>query len=372
MRVLVVGGGIGGLSATIALRERGIDVDVVERDPAWSVYGVGIIQPGNALRALAMLGLAEQCVEAGHPIVGSRVFLADGETLVDEAEFPTMVEGLPAANGIPRPHLHEILTSRTRQSGARVRTGVTVTELSERAGAATVICSDGSTDQYDLVIGADGLYSQIRSEVFEPDLSPKFTGQICWRVNLPRLDGLDEIQLYLGPDGSAGFVPLGQELMYMLTIETPIAGWREEIERVGAAALYRERLKPFRGVVAQQRELVVDDDAVVVRPIEDILVAPPWHRGRVVLVGDAAHGMTPHCGQGAAQAIEDGIVLADELASCASIDDALQAYSDRRYDRCREIFEGSERIGLWEQDHTLAIDPAATRMAVAIAAGAPL
>jgi 2-polyprenyl-6-methoxyphenol hydroxylase-like FAD-dependent oxidoreductase len=372
MRVLVVGGGIGGLSATLALRRAGIEVDVVERNPDWSVYGVGIIQPGNALRALHELGLAEACVTAGHRILGTRTFLADGETQVAATDFPPLVEGLPPANGLPRPRLHEILTGTVRESGAGIALGVTVGSLRQDDDGVEVVLSDGSSERYDLLVGADGLYSQIRGEIFGSELVPRDTGQVCWRVNLPRLEGLERIELYLGPHGSAGFVPLGDELMYMLTIETPVEDWRGEIARRGAASVYRERLAPFAGPIAQMRELITDDDAIVLRPIENILVAPPWHRGRIVLVGDSAHGMTPHTGQGAAQAVEDGIVLAQELARGGPLADALAAYTERRYERCRTILEGSEAIGRWEQDHSLDIDLDAMHGLVAMTAMSPL
>jgi 2-polyprenyl-6-methoxyphenol hydroxylase-like FAD-dependent oxidoreductase len=372
MRVLVVGGGIGGLCATLALRRQGVEVEIIERNPEWSVYGVGIIQPGNALRALHSLGLAEACVAAGHPILGSRTFLADGVTEVAHTAFPPLVPGLPPGNGLPRPRLHEILTTKVHESGATVRLGVTVTRIEHDPHAVTATLSDGSSGMWDLLVGADGLYSQVRTEVFDERLVPHFTGQVCWRVNLPRLEGLDELHLYLGPWGSAGFVPLGEELMYMLLIEAPIEDWRAQVERRGAAAVMRERLEPFAGPVAKMRELVRDDDAIVLRPIENILVPAPWHRERVVLVGDAAHGMTPHCGQGAAQAVEDGIVLADELSRSDSVAGALHAYSDRRFDRCRTILEGSEAIGRWEQDHSLDIDLAATHQLVAMTAASPV
>jgi 2-polyprenyl-6-methoxyphenol hydroxylase-like FAD-dependent oxidoreductase len=253
-----------------------------------------------------------------------------------------------------------------------VRLGVTVTRIEHDPHAVTATLSDGSSGMWDLLVGADGLYSQVRTEVFDERLVPHFTGQVCWRVNLPRLEGLDELHLYLGPWGSAGFVPLGEELMYMLLIEAPIEDWRAQVERRGAAAVMRERLEPFAGPVAEMRELVRDDDAIVLRPIENILVPAPWHRERVVLVGDAAHGMTPHCGQGAAQAVEDGIVLADELSRSDSVAGALHAYSDRRFDRCRTILEGSEAIGRWEQDHSLDIDLAATHQLVAMTAASPV
>ncbi len=372
MRTLVVGGGIGGLCATLALRREGVEVEVIERNPEWSVYGVGIIQPGNALRALHSLGLAEACVAAGHPILGSRTFLADGVTEVAHVAFPPLVPGLPPGNGLPRPRLHEILTTRVRESGATVRVGVTVTRIENDPDGVTATLSDGSRGTWDLLIGADGLYSQVRAEVFDKRLDPRFTGQVCWRVNLPRPEGLDELHLYLGPWGSAGLVPLGEDLMYMLLIEAPIEDWRAQVERRGAAAVMRERLEPFAGPVAEMRKLVTHDDAILLRPIENILVPAPWNRDRVVLIGDAAHGMTPHCGQGAAQAVEDGIVLADELSTSDSVAAALQAYTHRRFDRCRTILEGSEAIGRWEQDHSLEIDLAATHQLVGMTAVSPI
>jgi 2-polyprenyl-6-methoxyphenol hydroxylase-like FAD-dependent oxidoreductase len=372
MKVLVVGGGIGGLCAALALRLEGYEVDVVERDPEWGVYGVGIIQPGNALRALDQLGLADACVAQGHPIRGDRTFLADGETQIAAHEWPPLVDRLPPANGLTRPKLHEILTSRTLESATDVRTGVTFSEIVPSEDGVDVSFTDGERRRYDLVIGADGLYSKVRETFFGSEPKPRYTGQVCWRYNMARIEGLEEIQMFLGPDGSAGFVPLGEDLMYMLTIETPRPDQRAAIERDGAAAVYRGRLASFSGPVAQAREQVIDDDAIVVRPIENIIVPAPWHRGRVVLVGDAAHGATPHCGQGAAQAIEDGIVLAQELARDVPTEAALEAFSARRYERCRAIVEGSERVGQWEQDHCLPIDPDQTRYAVHMAATAPL
>lgn len=372
MKVLVIGGGVGGLSATLALRRQGFDVDVVERDPEWGVYGVGIIQPGNALRALDSLGLAEACVDSGAPIRGDRTWLADGETDIAAHEWPPLVPHLPPGNGLTRPKLHEILTSATLASGADVRTGVSFSEIVPCDDRVDVGFTDGERRRYDLVIGADGLYSIVREHLFGPDAKPRYTGQVCWRYNLPRIEGLEEIWMFFGPDGSAGFVPLGADLMYILTIETPMADWRAAIDRDGAAAVYRRRLAPFGGPVAQVREQIVDDDAVVVRPIENIIVPAPWHRGRVVLVGDAAHGATPHCGQGAAQAIEDGIVLAEELGKDVAVNAAIEAFTSRRYERCRAIVEGSEMVGKWEQDHSLPIDPDATRHAVVMTASAPI
>jgi 2-polyprenyl-6-methoxyphenol hydroxylase-like FAD-dependent oxidoreductase len=370
-RVLVVGGGIGGLSTTIGLRQAGYDVDLVERNPAWDVYGVGIIQPANALRALHVLGLAEEAAAHGCPIYGDTTWLGDGTTLLADNDWPPLVEGLPPGNGITRPQLHRILQSHTLQSGADVRTGVTFTSLQDTGDRVDVGFTDGETRSYDLVVGADGLNSEVRRTVLGDEYRPKFTGQVCWRYNLPRIEGLNKIWVFIGATGTAGFCPLSEEIMYILTIEKPPEGQPLRPPKEGIAALYRERLAQFGGIVAEHRDLIVDDDAVVYRPVENVLVAPPWHRGRVVLIGDAAHATTPHCGQGAAQAIEDGIVLTQELMRDVSLEAALGAWMERRYERCRMIVEGSEAVGRWEQDRSLPIDPVATRTDVTVAAMSP-
>jgi 2-polyprenyl-6-methoxyphenol hydroxylase-like FAD-dependent oxidoreductase len=371
-KILVVGGGIGGLCTTIALRRGGFDVDLVEKNPAWDVYGVGIIQPGNALRALNELGLAKEAVAQGHQIVGDRTWLADGKTELADNDWPPLVEGLPPGNGITRPRLHHILQTHTLDSGANVRTGVTFTTLADDGDRVRVDFTDGDTREYDLVVGADGLYSQVRATVFRDAPKARYTGQVCWRYNLPRIEGLDKIWVYIGATGTAGFVPLADDLMYMLTIEKPPDGQPLKLPTNGIATRYRERLQTFGGQVAEQRELVVDDEAVVYRPVENVLVPPPWYRGRVVLIGDAAHATTPHCGQGAAQAIEDGIVLAEELNSDQALDAALERYMERRHDRCRMIVEGSEMIGQWELDHSLPVNPTELRTEVTMAAMAPI
>lgn len=371
-RVLLIGGGIGGLSATIALRQVDVDVDVVEKDPDWSVYGVGIIQPGNALRALDAIGCAQPCAERGHPILGDSTWLADGTTMVADHDWPPFAPHLPPGNGVTRRVLHEVLTSATLASGADVRTGVTFTRIDQRSDGVDVEFTDGQRRSYDLVVGADGLYSQVRETVFGDSYRPRFTGQVCWRVNLPRIPDLDKIWVFLGETGTAGFVPLADNLMYMLTIEKPPPGMPLRPPRDGLAARYRERLAAYGGPVAEHREMVDDDDAIVLRPVDNIIVPSPWYRGRVLLIGDAVHGASPQCGQGGAQAVEDGVVLADEVAKGIPLRQVLDNVMARRYERCKFIVEGSERIGRWEQDHSLDIDPDAVRHEVTMAAQAPI
>ena len=355
-RVLVVGGGIGGLSAAIALGNAGVDAEVVEKNPAWDVYGVGIIQPPNALGALHRIGLAEQCIEQGHPIMGGRNYLADG-TLLGEDDYPPVIPGFPPMNGITRPALHEILKGGVRASGADVRVGETVTEIVQRADGVDVTFTDGRSGSYDLLLGVDGLYSDTRKMLFGDTVRPKYTGQACFRYNLPRMEGLDRIEVYVGGiHGTAGFVPLSDELMYMLFI----LRWPEEERRQDPTRLdevMRSKLAPFGGRVAEYPEQITSPDQVVYRPLDNIVMPAPWYQGRALLIGDAAHGTSPHAGQGAAQAIEDAVVLAEEIASGKSAEQVLEAFMGRRYERCKRVVELSGAIGAWEQNPDPNVNP---------------
>jgi 2-polyprenyl-6-methoxyphenol hydroxylase-like FAD-dependent oxidoreductase len=350
-RVLIVGGGIGGLSTAIALRRTGIHVDIVEINPKWSVYGVGIIQPANALRALDVLGVAHRCVEEGFPFEGTRVYDADGTVLLADSQFPRVVPDLPAMNGITRPRFHRILSETTLDAGANVRLGVTVASLTQRGSEVDVGLSDGTSATYDLVVGADGIHSHIRKLVFPGAPAPAYAGQIVWRCNVPRSPSVDAICMYLregGSTGKAGLVPIGRDLAYMFMGEV----WPLEklsALRTGLADTMRRQLAGHGGMIGELCDRhVTDSNEIVVRPLESILVPPPWHRGRVVLIGDAAHAPTSKLGQGAAQAIEDGIVLDQELRDKDTVEDALHAFMERRYERCKFVVDASLQVGRWE------------------------
>jgi len=241
MRVLVVGGGIGGLSAAIALRSRGVDVDVVEINPKWDVYGVGIIQPANAIRALDELGLAEQAVEQGFAMKGSRFHTKDGHLLGEVPALDLLGPKYPPMNGITRPKLHAIFQDAVKASGADIRLGLTADSVGEDG---SVAFSDGGSGEYDLVVGADGIHSKVRSLVFPGAPEPEYTGQIVWRYNVPRPDGLETLDMFVGANGKAGFVPLSPELMYILYIEAVPAD-EVKMPPEQLADIFRKRLAEF-------------------------------------------------------------------------------------------------------------------------------
>ena len=335
--ILVIGGGIGGLTAAIALRASGHRVTVIERDPAWSVYGVGIIQQGNVLRAMKQLGLLDDYLSAAVGFDFVAVHAPDG-TLVAKVPSPRLVDDCPANVGIGRRALHEVLTDRAIAAGAHVRLGLTVEALSEVGVGVSVRFSDGREDRFDVVVGADGVHSQTRAALFPETPDAAFTGQAVWRYNLPRPADLDALHVYDGPVG-AGLVPISPDLMYLYLTTAEPGNPRYPCD--GLAAVMRQKVPaPLRSLADQ----IVDDEEVVYRPLETVLVEAPWHKGRVVLLGDAIHASTPHLGQGAGMAIEDAIVLAEELGRHDTPDAAFVAYRERRFERCRYIVEESLAI----------------------------
>lgn len=341
LRILVVGGGIGGLTSAIALCGKGFSVEVIERDPDWSVYGVGIIQQGNVVRAMTQLGLIDDYVSAGFGFDRVQVFIPTGQCVAD-IPTPRLVDGYPANVGIGRRALHKVLGDRAKGAGANVRLGITVAEMVDDGEAVSVVFSDGSSGIYDLVIGADGLYSQTRETIFPDAPKPEFTGQSVWRYNFKRPPDIIALQAYEGPTG-IGLVPLSNELMYMY-VTTPEPGnpWyaKEEL-----AATMRKKIAGVPSPNIQALiEQITEDDEVVYKPLEWMLLEGPWHKGRVVLLGDSVHATTPHLGQGAGMAIEDALVLADELVAADAIEPALTAYRERRFERCRYIVESSRAI----------------------------
>lgn len=341
LSILIIGGGIGGLTAAIALRRKGFAVDVIERDPDWSVYGVGIIQQGNVVRAMTELGLIDDYISAGFGFDRVQVFLPGGQCVAD-IPTPRLVDGYPGNVGIGRRALHKVLGDRTIGAGAAVHLGMTATSLDDDGNGVSVIFSDGTAGRYDLVIGADGLYSQTRTMIFPDAPKPEFTGQSVWRYNFKRTSDVIALQAYEGETG-IGLVPLSDELMYMY-ITTPEPG-NPRYANDDLAASMRSKIAGVPSpAIAALVDQITENSEVVYKPLEWIFLEGQWHKGRVALLGDAVHATTPHLGQGAGMAIEDALVLADELDAADALEPALEAYRNRRFERCRYIVESSRAI----------------------------
>ncbi len=342
--VLISGGGIAGLTLATALGRRGIQATVAEIKPEPSVHGVGIIQPGNALRALDSLGLLEACQAAGFQFDDFTMCEASGASIGRIKLMRIARSYLPALNALPRPALHQILLDAAIGAGAVVRHGLTVDGLKQAGDRVEVRLSDGTEAVYDLVVGADGIRSATRRQVFGPDHEPAFTGHGVWRFSTERPPEMDHQHMYYGVGVKAGLVPLGPTSMYLLLVTNePDNAWMPE-DRLHE--ILSEKLVQFTGgFMPDVRARIRDPNDVIYQPIEEVILPTPWYRGRVLVIGDAAHASSPHVAQGASMAIEDAIVLAELLSQEEDVATALQGFMARRYDRCKFVQETSRAVG---------------------------
>lgn len=342
--VLVIGGGFSGMAAAIELRKRGVAVDLVEIDQGWRSYGAGISIGGATLRAFRQLGILERFLEEGAASDGVDAFSPDGTHL---ARLPTpRVAGpdVPGGGGIMRPVLAKILADATLASGTDVRLGCSFTSIAQEGDGVTVGFTDGITRRYDLVIGADGLYSKTRSAVFPGAPSPVYSDQGVWRAVLPRPAEVERCLMWIGPKIKVGVNPVSLSEMYLFVTE----------DRPENAFIPPEQflpmldglLAPFPVPLVQRiRGQLTADSLIVYRPLEGMLLPRPWHQDRLVLIGDAVHATTPHLASGACIGIEDALVIAEELGRADSVAAALTAFQDRRWERCRMVVENSRRLG---------------------------
>lgn len=346
-RVLVVGGGVGGMSTAIQFSERGLHVDLVEIDPKWRATGAGLTLNGATLRVFERLGVLKEIAEAGDVHGGRKIFDRWGKQIF---ELPARTfdanDILASGGGILRPDLHRVLATRARSAGVNVRLGMTISHLTQGDDCVDVRFSDESEARYDLVVGADGITSLVRRLIIPAAEGPKFTGQGCWRAVFQRPDEVHTTRIYVDRGYKLGLNPVSRDQMYMFLLETAEGNpWREEAEWV---PMLRERMLAFGDLPHRLAYELSEDSLVNYRPIEVLLLPLPWHVGRVVLIGDAVHATTPHAGYGAGLSIEDGVVLGECLSDTANVEKSLQEYESQRYGRCRMVLEGSLALGRLE------------------------
>ncbi|MBO1330434.1 FAD-dependent oxidoreductase [Streptomyces sp. VRA16 Mangrove soil] len=348
--VLVIGGGAAGNAATILLRRAGINVDLIEAKDDWNATaGSGITLQGNALRVLRELGVWDQVAKSGYGFDAVGITTPDGTVLHVAEDQRTGGDDLPATVGMQRPRLQRILSDAVRASGAGIRLGVRATSIDQDGSGVTVRFTDGTEGRYDLVIAADGLGSTTRAAIGITD-RPEPTGMAIWRIAAPRPAGLTRTDLaYGGPAYIAGYCPTSEDTIYAYVVEANRD--RASIPTDSYADEMRALAQHYGGHWPEITAHITDPAKVNYTWFDRMLVEGSWHRGRVVLVGDAAHCCPPTLAQGAALSMEDAWVLTQLLTATDTWDDALlQAYYERRIARVRPVVEASVQIGQWQLD----------------------
>ncbi|MGN6356710.1 MAG: FAD-dependent oxidoreductase [Novosphingobium sp.] len=344
-RALIVGGGIGGMVHAVALARQGVEVHVVEAARREDQLGTGINLQHNALVALQEVGLLDACLAEGFPweTISNRHAVTGALLNSNTVGWPPR-PGVPGAMGIMRTTFAEILARSAIEAGVRLSYQTKVVSLEQDGEGVTVELTDGTTDRADVLIAADGAYSQIRGMVFGDQHKPSYAGQGVWRFTVPRPKSLDGFTMFRTDNGrSLGFLPLSEEVAYYFLLESGDQPIR--VPPGEAAAMLAERMADFQVPEVQDvLHLMHEGWHVSYRPFDILLMPKPWHLGRVVLLGDAAHSLTPQLTSGGGMAIEDAIVLAQELRDRSSVDEALAAYTERRHARVKLVFDTSFKI----------------------------
>ncbi|MBS1888124.1 MAG: FAD-dependent monooxygenase [Actinobacteria bacterium] len=342
---LVVGGGISGASAAIELARRGFETKIVEREPVWHALGSGITLMGPALRALNRMGVLERCFENGVGVDEFRICAPDSE-VVEVIPLPPPEPGLPGMLGMTRPELHRILGEYADEQGVEVKLGAFVADFENGPDGVRVTLSDGEEGIYDLLVAADGFRSATRAALVG-EIEPVFRRQGVFRAVLPRPAEADAAFYFVGPAAS-GLTLIGVDSLYMYC-DVPAAS-AERPAQEDLPGLMRGHLTHLSGMAGELRDQIEDPAKVDYRPMETLLLPAPTYRGRVVVIGDAAHTTTPQLASGGAMCLEDSIALAEELARADSIDVGLERYSERRFGRCEFVVEASARLSALQMD----------------------
>ena len=337
-RILIVGGGIGGLSVAAALHTCDFAPELIEHRHSWRTTGGGIAMQPNGMRVLRTFGVGTAVERAG-TVIRFWDFCDDQGEVLSETDLVALWGDVGPFVGIARRELQRALLAGSAAIPSRL--GASVTSLTQDTDQVSVGFSDGATATYDLVIGADGIDSDVRALAFDVP-APVYGGQMVWRSIAPvRPRGLTHLQFLLGDGCFFGLCPVGGDSTYGFG---NVAGPRFRDPLHGRLARLRERFASFGDIVQEYLAALESDSDLYCSPIE-WLDQESWCTGRVVLLGDAAHASSPMMGQGGSLAIEDAVALAESLRSAETVDRALEDYVVRRSPRVRWVREQSRIAG---------------------------
>ena len=336
MNILIVGGGIAGLSAAIALQGDGHDITIAETLDGWKPAGAGLHLPGNAVAALRDLGIDQDVADKSSAFPRLEYFDHRDRKLF---ALETEQLGWPTFQALTRSDFHEILCAKL--TGPAIRFGLSVSDISNEPDQAQVSFTDGTNHSFDLVIGADGINSAVRRLAFGEEHVPQPTGYICWRWITDYPFGLSAPKFIIGHGQVILVMPLGGNRFYIYA-STYDPGERIRDLPAGELAAHFARFDgPVRDMLG-----TIGTDTVIHESRLQQMVMPEWIAGRVILIGDAAHGTLPTMAQGATQSIKDGLALTDALRAQSDIKTALADWQKARLPEAHWVQQQSlQRMG---------------------------
>lgn len=352
MKAVIVGGGIGGLCAALALRRTGWDVTVLERAPGIGAVGAGITLMANALAGLDALGVGDEVRAQGRVDAPGGTRTPDGRWLarIDAADLESALG--TGALGIHRATLHRILLAALPESALVTNAAVSSVE----PGA---VLSSAGRFEADIIIGADGIDSAVRRQLWPDAAPPRYVGTTAWRgVTDEPWTGELTVAITWGPGTEFGIVPLGDGRVYWFAATNAPPGTRSDDEKAVVRDIVGGWHDPVPALLDATTTVLHHDLRHLPAPL------PTYVRGTVALLGDAAHAMTPNLGQGAAQAIEDAVVLGASCPPGGPLAEGLADYDARRRPRSQSVARASYRIGRFGQQLTQPLLVAARNTAI--------
>jgi FAD-dependent urate hydroxylase len=356
LKVIIIGAGMGGLTAGIALRQAGYQVELYDRVSELRPAGAGISLWSNGVKVLNRLGLGPALARVGGQMNRMAYYNPAGETLTDFSLQPLIDRVGQRPYPITRTDLQELLLNGLGREYVQLNAQCVAVEATETA--VTAIFADGRKATGDLLIGADGTRSQVRQYVLGEPTTRQYVGYVNWNGLVPISPDLapaDSWAIYVGEHKRVSLMPVGGDRFYFF-FDVPLP-----IDIAAESADYREELSGyFKGWAAPVQTLIqrLDPKTTNRIPIHDIVPLPTLARGRVALLGDAGHSTAPDLGQGGCQAVEDAWVLANCLMTTnISVEDALQRYDQARCDRVADVVRKARK----RSDMTHGKDPAKTQ-----------
>jgi len=337
-RILIVGGGIAGLATAAGLARAGIPCEIVERAEAWGPVGAGIVLGVNAMRVMRELGVDAAVAARGAKLGRGAITDHLGATL-GATDFSLMEPEFGPTIALHRASLHDVLQQAA--GGVPVALGASVEKLEQHAGHVDVRLTDGREERYRMVVGADGLRSRVRELLIGGDRIV-YSGYTCWRLVVDAPFETVDMREMWGRGKRFGIVPVGDGRIYCFAVANAPRGQADPVD--GRLERFRARFAEFGGQVPEILAALRTPEELIHNDLEELLEGS-WHEGRVGLIGDAAHAMTPNMGQGAAMALEDSMVLVELLREGGAVREVLPRLHERRAERVRWVQDQSRRIG---------------------------